>query len=179
MTICQFSAKFEGLATRELVIFSVHYQVETPPNWRGHQTCPAICLPLTAVPPARRMRRYGRSRTPCAGTGKRCFTAVDASLCYNPHIMFKQFQPSDLVVEMVGGEPYEYYPLGEHIVMAPGICGGRPTFKYTRLEVRVILADLKAGYSVDEVVADFHRSNLSKKAVEEALRPFTDFRSEK
>lgn len=83
--------------------------------------------------------------------------------------MFKQFQPSDLVVEMVGDEPYEYYPLGEHIVMAPGICAGRPTFKYTRLEVRVILADLKAGYSVDEVVADFHRSNLSKEAVEEAI----------
>jgi len=29
-----------------------------------------------------------------------------------------------LVREMVGGEPYEYYPLGNHIVAAPGVCGG-------------------------------------------------------
>ncbi len=83
--------------------------------------------------------------------------------------MLKQFKPSDLVVETVGSELYEYYPLGEYIVMAPGVCGGRPTFKYTRLEVEIVLADLKAGYSIDEVVVDFHRSNLSKEAVQEAI----------
>jgi len=36
-----------------------------------------------------------------------------------------------LVREIVGGEPSEYYPLGRHIVVAPGVCGGRPTFTYT------------------------------------------------
>src|SRR5438046_9046139 len=30
-----------------------------------------------------------------------------------------------LVREMRGGEPYEYYPVGEYIVTAPGVCGGR------------------------------------------------------
>jgi len=39
-----------------------------------------------------------------------------------------------LVREIVGGEPYEYYPVGRYIVIAPGVCGGRPTFKYTRDE---------------------------------------------
>jgi hypothetical protein len=42
----------------------------------------------------------------------------------------------ELVCEVIGGEPYEYYPLGEHIVAAPGVCGGRPTYKYTRIDVR-------------------------------------------
>ena len=35
-----------------------------------------------------------------------------------------------LVREMYGGEPYEYYPLGSYIVVAPRVCGGRPTFWY-------------------------------------------------
>ena len=37
-----------------------------------------------------------------------------------------------LTTEIVGGESYEYYPLGKYIVATPGGCGGRPTFKYTR-----------------------------------------------
>jgi hypothetical protein len=41
-----------------------------------------------------------------------------------------------VVREIVGGEVYEYVPLGKHIVSAKGVCGGRPTFKYTRVEVR-------------------------------------------
>ena len=40
-----------------------------------------------------------------------------------------------LVREMVGGESYEYSSLGRYIVAAPGVCGGRPTFKYTRIDV--------------------------------------------
>ena len=40
-----------------------------------------------------------------------------------------------LVTEMVGGEPYQYYPLGKHVVRAVGVCGGHPTFKYTRIGV--------------------------------------------
>lgn len=31
-----------------------------------------------------------------------------------------------LTREMVGGEWYEHVPLGEHVVAAPGVCGGRP-----------------------------------------------------
>src|SRR2546422_4490032 len=74
-----------------------------------------------------------------------------------------------LVSEIVGGEPYEYYPLGDHIVAAPGVCGGRPTFKYTRLEVSVILARLSAGDTVDEIVHAYSRSQLTGEAVREAI----------
>jgi uncharacterized protein (DUF433 family) len=72
----------------------------------------------------------------------------------------------DLVREMVGGEPYEYYPLGEYIVRAPGVCGGRPTFKYTRIDVRHAI-DLIAGGWTLERVAEAYR--LPTAAVQEAL----------
>jgi len=52
---------------------------------------------------------------------------------------------AELVRERYSGEIYEYYPLGQHIVAAPGVCGGRPTFKYTRLEATMILARLSRG----------------------------------
>lgn len=76
----------------------------------------------------------------------------------------------ELVREMVGDVEYEYYPLGEFVVVAPGVCGGRPTFKYTRLEVSVILALLAAGQSIEEVVEDYALSRLSRTAVQEAIR---------
>jgi uncharacterized protein (DUF433 family) len=44
-------------------------------------------------------------------------------------------QERNLVREFVGGEPYEYYPLGEYVVAAPGVCGGEPTFNYARISV--------------------------------------------
>jgi uncharacterized protein (DUF433 family) len=75
----------------------------------------------------------------------------------------------DLVHEIYGGEPYEYYPLGKYVVAAPGVCGGRPTFKYTRLEVSVILAQLAAGETARELVKDYARSGLTIDAIEEAI----------
>jgi uncharacterized protein (DUF433 family) len=60
-----------------------------------------------------------------------------------------------LVRETVGGEPYEYYPLGRYVVAAPGVCGGRPTFKYTRLEAAVILDLLASGWTVEQVVHEY------------------------
>jgi uncharacterized protein (DUF433 family) len=75
-----------------------------------------------------------------------------------------------LVRELVGGRPYEYFPLGEHIVSAPGICGGRPTFKYTRLEVAVILDLLAAGWTVEQLVREYSKSHLTPEAVQEALQ---------
>jgi uncharacterized protein (DUF433 family) len=74
-----------------------------------------------------------------------------------------------LVRELVGGEWYEYVPLGKHIVAAPGICGGRPTFKYTRLEVSVILDLIKAGHTIKDVLRKYAHSEISTEAVEEAL----------
>lgn len=74
-----------------------------------------------------------------------------------------------LVREMVKGKPYEYYPLGEYIVAAPGICGGRPTFKYTRIEVQVVLDLLASGESLERMVKNF-RGRVSREAIEETLR---------
>jgi uncharacterized protein (DUF433 family) len=74
-----------------------------------------------------------------------------------------------LICEVVGGEPYEYYPLGDYIVAAPGICGGRPTFKYTRIEVEVVLDLLAAGEPMKQLVKNF-QGRVPREAIEEALR---------
>jgi len=74
-----------------------------------------------------------------------------------------------LVRETVGDEPYEYYPLGDYIVAAPGVCGGRPTFKYTRIEVEVVLDLLAAGESMDRLVENF-QGRVPREAIEEALK---------
>jgi len=74
-----------------------------------------------------------------------------------------------MMTEIVGGEPYEYYPIGEHVVSAVGICDGRPTFKYTRIEVSVILAMLGQGDTVDEIVEDY-QGRVSREAIYEAVR---------
>nr|AGC72833.1 hypothetical protein [uncultured bacterium A1Q1_fos_1246] len=79
-------------------------------------------------------------------------------------------QPGELVRELYGGEIYEYYPLGKYIVRAPGVCGGRPTFKYTRLEPSVILAQLSFGRTVAEVVAAYQPSRVTVEGVYEAVK---------
>jgi uncharacterized protein (DUF433 family) len=78
----------------------------------------------------------------------------------------------NLVTEVVGGELYQYYPLGEHVVRAIGVCGGRPTFKYTRIEVTGTLERLAAGESLDDVVAGY-RERVSREAILEAGRIVT------
>ena len=60
-----------------------------------------------------------------------------------------------LVREMMGGEAYEYYPLGQYIVAAPGVCGGRPTFKYTRIDVHHALGLLAVGRTVEQVAHSY------------------------
>jgi len=75
--------------------------------------------------------------------------------------------PKKLVREIVGGESYEYYPLGQHVVVAPGICGGRPTFKYRRIDVRHALGLLAAGRTVEQVA---HGYDIPVEAVQEALQ---------
>ena len=77
---------------------------------------------------------------------------------------------ANLVREMYGNEPYEYRPLGQHIVSAPSVCSGRPTFKYTRLEVSTILTLIASGQTIDEVVRAYSRSHLTPEAVKEAIR---------
>jgi uncharacterized protein (DUF433 family) len=74
-----------------------------------------------------------------------------------------------LVREIVGGEPYDYYPLGKYVVAAPGVCGGRPTFKYTRIEVEFVLGLLAAGETMTQLVENF-QGRVPKAAIEEAVR---------
>ena len=73
-----------------------------------------------------------------------------------------------MVREDLNGDIYEYVPLGKYIVSAPGVCRGRPTFKYTRIEVAGILSRLGAGHPVEEIVGDYD-GRVTRKAVEEAV----------
>ncbi len=75
-----------------------------------------------------------------------------------------------LVREMSGDESYRYYSLGKYVVSAPGVCGGRPTFKHTRLEVSVILSLIAQGETVQQVVEEYSASQLTPAAVIEAIR---------
>jgi len=67
---------------------------------------------------------------------------------------------------MIEGEPYEYDPLGQYIVVAPGVCGDRPTFKYTRIDVRHALGLLGAGRTVEQVARGY---DIPLEVVQEAL----------
>lgn len=79
----------------------------------------------------------------------------------------KHRKKQELVREIYGGEVYEYYPLGEYIVAAPGVCGGRPTFKYTRVEAAGALNLAAAGYTIEQIAQRFE---VPTQAVEEAIR---------
>jgi uncharacterized protein (DUF433 family) len=79
---------------------------------------------------------------------------------------------AELVTETVGGELYQYYPLGEHVVRAVGVCGGRPTFKYTRVEITGTLERLAAGELIDDIVTGY-RGRVSHVAIQEAVRLMT------
>jgi uncharacterized protein (DUF433 family) len=71
--------------------------------------------------------------------------------------------------EVVCGESYDYYSLGDYIATASGVCGGRPTFKYTRIEVEVVLDLMAAGQSLEQLVENF-QGRVPREAVQEALR---------
>jgi uncharacterized protein (DUF433 family) len=79
---------------------------------------------------------------------------------------------AELITEMVGGEPYLYYPLGDYIVRAIGVCGGRPTFKYTRIEITGTIERLAAGESLDAIVEGYG-GRVSREAILEAVRVVT------
>ncbi|MEK7726978.1 MAG: DUF433 domain-containing protein [candidate division KSB1 bacterium] len=73
-----------------------------------------------------------------------------------------------LMTEMIGGELYQYYALGKHVVRAVGVCGGRPTFKHTRIEITGTLERLAAGESLNEIVAGY-RNRVPREAIIEAI----------
>jgi uncharacterized protein (DUF433 family) len=77
-----------------------------------------------------------------------------------------------LVTETVGGEIYQYYPLSDHVVRAVGVCGGRPTFKYTRIEITGTLERLATGESPEAIVQGY-RGRVSREAILDAVRLVT------
>ena len=72
-----------------------------------------------------------------------------------------------LVRETFHGEPYEYYPLGKYIVAAPGVCGGRPTIKYHRLDAMHIIGFLERGDSPKQIALNYR---IPIAAVREAIK---------
>ena len=66
----------------------------------------------------------------------------------------------------VRGEPYEYYPLGKYIVAARGVCGGRPTIKYHRLDALHVIGFLKRGDSPNQIARNYR---IPVAAVHEAI----------
>jgi uncharacterized protein (DUF433 family) len=74
-----------------------------------------------------------------------------------------------VITEVINGETYQYYPLGKHVVRAMDVCGSRPTFKYTRIEIAGTLDRLAAGESLDEMVAGY-RGRVSREAIIEAIQ---------
>ena len=72
----------------------------------------------------------------------------------------------EMIHEMLGEYPYDYYPLGKHIVAARNFCGGRPSVKYRRLDARHIVGRLERGDSKRQVARDY-RINLD--VVNEAI----------
>jgi uncharacterized protein (DUF433 family) len=77
-----------------------------------------------------------------------------------------------VMTEIIQGETYQYYALGKHVVRAVGVCGGRPTFKYTRIEIAGTLDRLAAGESLDEIVAGY-QGRVSREAIIEAIQIVT------
>ena len=65
------------------------------------------------------------------------------------------------------GEPYDYYPLGKYIVAAPGVCGGRPTVKYHRLDAMHIIGFLERGDSPKQIALNYR---IPIAAVREAIK---------
>ena len=73
-----------------------------------------------------------------------------------------------LVREATAEGVYEYFPIGQYVVIAPGICGGRPTFRGTRVEVQTIFDWLGSGRTIKDILKGY--PSLSEAAVEEAMK---------
>lgn len=73
-----------------------------------------------------------------------------------------------LHTEIISGEPYQYYSLGRYVVLARGVCGGRPTFKYTRIQVAGTLDRIAAGEDIGAIIEDY-QGKVSRNAILEAM----------
>ncbi len=57
-------------------------------------------------------------------------------------------------------DPFEHQKAPTVIVRDPGVCGGEPTIRGTRIPVEMILVYLRAGSSREEIFADYPRLPL-------------------
>lgn len=57
--------------------------------------------------------------------------------------------------------------IGKHLIIDPDICHGQLTFAGTRIPVHSALTFLKAGYSMDQLLAEW--PELRREAIEEAV----------
>jgi uncharacterized protein (DUF433 family) len=60
--------------------------------------------------------------------------------------------------------------LGQFIIADPRICGGRPTFKGTRVTVADVLADVERGLSWDFICYRWGDGKITKEALTEAVQ---------
>jgi len=67
----------------------------------------------------------------------------------------KENYEMELIIEEVDGMPYEYLPLGNYVVAALGVSGGRPTIKHHRLDARHVLARVNGGMPVRQVAREY------------------------
>lgn len=72
-----------------------------------------------------------------------------------------------LLKERVGETEIAYYPLGKHLAVMPGVCGGRPTVKFTRIDARAIIGALQRGDSPELIADDF---DIPLGAIDEAVQ---------
>lgn len=79
----------------------------------------------------------------------------------------KLSKTNQMIREQRGEEWYAYVPLGKFVVSAPDVCRGRPTFKYTRIEVSGVLERLGAGHAIEDLIAD-SQGRLTHEAIAEA-----------
>ena len=56
----------------------------------------------------------------------------------------------------------KYLPLGAYVERDVGVCSGRPTFKYTHIEIAGTLERLAAGEAIDQIVQGYRVRYYSK-----------------
>ena len=78
----------------------------------------------------------------------------------------------EFITETVNGEPYQFIPLGTYVVASPGVCGGRPTLKYTRMDARWVMAYLQNGRTLKELSVAHNVPVAAIKEVQELAKVY-------